>query len=652
MSDNYTELRCQLDAVRDDLAKLSSLSVESSGGTVGASLNQSDLEVVEGVDLLITSNELNLHHGTGVLLNRIFDPNTSIHLRTHNDYADKGPFRSHLVDAANRSRSAVFSLVLDALATENIRRIICVPFFPEDYLVGIAAKNFLGVPMVVWMMDDLIIHNSKVPHERALELFDLADIRFVISPEMRDAYEERFRRKFYMLPATVEAKLITKVPSSNISQNLAAKTCAMIGNVWSQAWFERLAEMIKKSGWTVHWYGPGLSCGWLNITADKLIEHNIIEKGFLPEQDLIDALVTYPFSIIPTGSGNDDDDRPGVTLLSLPSRMSFLLAATYLPMLVVGSEKSCAAKFARRFGVGFSVNYDEHQFLEAIAKLGDASFSAQCRSNAAAVAMTFSADSLAEWIGKCCDEGVAIDDRFEGPFRREQSDSLVYVEPPVPRDLHENLHSIFHNLRRLAGSGYQPDFIIDVGASSGVWSDTASRLFPRARFVLVEPLSDRYPQLYYEKNAQFERVEAAASNECGKATFHVHHDLLGSSLFSPEDGHEYQSTEVTATTLDMIRVQKEITGRGILKIDAKNAEHLVIEGAISFLEQVDFLFMELTLRRSLSEAKTFLEMVNQMEQLGFRYFDELGEGRCSMQGILKQKNVLFVRESAAQRLGI
>jgi FkbM family methyltransferase len=424
----------------------------------------------------------------------------------------------------------------------------------------------------------------------------------------------------------------------------------MIGNIWSKAWFDKLTEIIKESGWTVHWYGRGSSCGWLDTNPDKLGKCNIIEKGFLAEDSLATALKRYPFTIVPTGTGEADDSHQGVTLLSLPTRMPFILAAACTPMLVIGTPKSCSARFISRFGVGMSIGYDKTEFAQAVERLSDASFQSKCRDNAVSSANIFSNTDLADWMWASCARQSPVSDRFEKPFRRQPGTLVNYYESPAPRDLYGDFQLVYQSLHRIARYGYEPDFVIDVGASSGVWSDAVNRVFPNARFILIEPLPDRYPKWFHEKHPKFEWVAAAASNESGKASFQVSSDIYGSSLLQPNDNREYTSLEVPIVTLDSIYTQKQIRGRGIVKIDVQFAEHLVIDGSTELLKLIDFVILELTIERSIPTAKTFLEMVTHMSSLGFRYFDDTGEWRNPINGMLEQKDVLFVREDRASEI--
>jgi FkbM family methyltransferase len=274
--------------------------------------------------------------------------------------------------------------------------------------------------------------------------------------------------------------------------------------------------------------------------------------------------------------------------------------------------------------------------------LSNKEFLAQCSQNAAANAPLFSDEGLEAWIWNSCEKRAAVDDRFEKPFQRERCDIIPYREEDFPKNVDAHFHEIYSSLRRLARRGYRPDFVLDVGASAGVWSAMAQRLFPQARFILVEPLATLYsPWISYEY-PQFEWVLAAASNKNGKTTIQVTSDLSRSSLLPTEGEERCEFIEVPVVTLDTVLERKAICGRGILKADVQYADHLVLEGAHQLLKKVDMIILELTLRNVPPRAKTFLEMLHQMELLGFDYFDDVGEWRDPMSGTLAQKDVLFV----------
>jgi hypothetical protein len=102
-----------------------------------------------------------------------------------------------------------------------------------------------------------------------------------------------------------------------------------------------------------------------------------------------------------------------------------------------------------------------------------------------------------------------------------------------------------------------------------------------------------------------------------------------------------------AKTLDQVAFEEQITGRGILKIDVSSAEHLVLEGASYFLRQVDLIFASLSFVRYDEQSLLYLQMCNQFDRLGYRYYDDFGERRSSVDGTLLKRSVLFMRMGLA-----
>jgi Methyltransferase FkbM domain len=102
--------------------------------------------------------------------------------------------------------------------------------------------------------------------------------------------------------------------------------------------------------------------------------------------------------------------------------------------------------------------------------------------------------------------------------------------------------------------------------------------------------------------------------------------------------------------LDEISSTLAIAGRGILKIDVQLAEHLVLDGATRFLEQIDVICVELSLNRFAPSSKTLFEMMTKLHELGFQYFDTAGSWRQSQSGRMIQQDTVFMRASLAENL--
>ncbi len=335
--------------------------------------------------------------------------------------------------------------------------------------------------------------------------------------------------------------------------------------------------------------------------------------------------------------------------MSLPGRIIFALATSNTPVIVLGSPKTPAARFVQRFQTGVVSDYDPASLRSAVEAVSQSETQQRMRRNAAAVARAFSDLRVGEWVWQSLDAGEPCDLRFERLLPRSPGDLVAFVEPPVPRDINYAFVPVYEVMRRLRGQGLRPDFVVDVGASIGIWSFVASKIFPEARYILVDPLMRRYDptgrQYFLERIPNHEVLEVALSNQPGSATFRVSEDLWGSSLLNPADFRAYDATDVKVKTLDQIARETSIRGRGILKLDVQCAEHLVLEGGKDFLPQVDAIAVELSLVRYDPEARVFLEMLQLLDQLGFRYYDETGGWRSPVDGTLLQKEVIFVRRN-------
>jgi FkbM family methyltransferase len=234
--------------------------------------------------------------------------------------------------------------------------------------------------------------------------------------------------------------------------------------------------------------------------------------------------------------------------------------------------------------------------------------------------------------------------------------TVPYVDPPVPAGIHWSMHAYFQALYRLSRSGYRPDFIVDVGASTGFWSHVASQVFPHSRFYLIEPLLEQYQRRekgIYSMHPEFVSIAAAAGDQPGEAVLNVSPDLYSSSLLDgPQQspGLHWENVRVPIRTLDEISSTLAISGQGALKVDVQLAEHLVLDGATRFLKQIDVICVELSLDRFAPSAKTLFEMMTKLHDLGFQYFDTAGAWRQSQSGRMIQQDTVFMRTSLAENL--
>ncbi len=596
-------------------------------------------------DAIVTTNEVTDRHGTGVLLRRIFGTSPNLlSIRSSSLYPEHQLGVAHLqFGHEGLSRSESFARVAHALNGSTVRRILCVPFLPDEVLTAIALKEMFNAPLCMYLMDDNNVFSRGIADELLREALSKANLRLAISPEMRDAYEDKYGLNFWVLPPVVRPEAVCTRAGLPQPELLQSRSGVLVGSLWSRRWLERLRAVVKASGLTLDWYGNA-TAPWLKVTRAELRRDGIIDAGFVPEAELTVHLQRYAYAVIPSGSLDGKDDRPEIARLSLPTRMPFLLAAANMPMIVLGSSETAAAGFLKRFCVGRVSPYDGQRLREAVEEVCRPEAQAEFRHRAATHSRLFSAGGLADWIWHSLDLGEACDARFERAFGRAYADSVVRAEPPAPADVvGENL-PVYTALRRLKRQGFAPDFVMDIGASWGNWSHVAKRIFPQARFILIEPLQPQFARgddRYLRPNPEFEYVPVAISDAACEL------ESLRAEALKPTaapGGADVNSPRLPVRTLDEVAREKKLVGRGLLKLDARFAEELVLEGARELMGRVDALAVGVSLVRNGSRPMRFLEMSALLERLGFAYYDDLGAQRVAGPETAVHKSVLFVRE--------
>jgi len=597
---------------------------------------------------VVTPNEVNDRHGTGVIISRIFHgvPNIlSIRSTDLHGINSLGEYDLRF-DHKNLPRNKSFLRLLRSLEGNSFRHVLCVPYEPDDLLTALVLKEAFGAKLCVYIMDDNHLETGKIPGGLMEEALKKADLRLAISPEMRDGYENRYRLKFWLRPPVVTPAALCRTPRIPSQEILRKARGVVVGSLWSTQSLNRLARAASAAGLQVEWFGNS-DASWLQFDINELAAKGVLVRGFIPEPELAEKLKEYAYAIVPSGTLEPDDQRVDIARYSLPTRMPFLLAVGNIPTIVLGSPETAAAGFVDRFGLGEVIPYSGNHLRAAVDKLCQAAVQEQIRTRAASVAAEFSAEGVWNWMVGAMEQGKPDDVTMERLMPRRASDFAYYLDSPAPEGTIEDFVPVYHGLARLKGRGFQPDFVLDVGASTGIWSVSVSKLFPQARFLLVEPLLENYGEKigYLKKTLPgAEVIGAAVGDHTGTAVFQVSDDLYGSSLLEQHDQPCERKKEVPLLTLDALAREKKIEGNGLLKIDVQQAEHLVLAGASKVLAQIDVVVAELSLYQLAEGGKTLIEMLELFKQKGYRYFDDVGEWRDPRDGTLLQKDILFVRD--------
>lgn len=221
------------------------------------------------------------------------------------------------------------------------------------------------------------------------------------------------------------------------------------------------------------------------------------------------------------------------------------------------------------------------------------------------------------------------------------------------KDMYILRYKMEETLEHLKSLGFYPDLVIDIGAASG--TPPFQKTFPNSHFLWVEPLEEFRDALErLTKKYKGEYILGAMGKEEGEMTLEVSKDKVGSSMAKSESvgNPSVSARKVPVYTLENIAREK-LQGfkQVLLKVDVQGFELQVLDGAGSYLDQVDVVALEVSLFRFLANIPDFYEVVHYMKHRGFVVYDLVEGLNRPLDLALGQKDLVFVKENGRFRKG-
>ncbi len=606
--------------------------------------------VLEHVDVLVSCNEVNERHGTGILIKRMFADHTRVvSVRATDDYGgDQQWGRVQAVaPKVARDRAGLSRWVLQLTHRYHIDRIFCVPYGERELELAMALRDATKAPFCLYVMDDHNVHDNGISDAAMRESIEKATVCLAISSDLRDHYELKYSRRFWVAPPTIMHRQVE--PDSPVPG-----TAVIVGNIWGKSWLDQLRETIRGSGLHVTWFANNPNAAWLGSSLEGLERDGITMMPALSEPELAQRLKTFEVALLPSTPEIETSENSGVAALSLPSRVPFILGASSLPVIVLGDDRTCASRFVRHFGVGTGCPYSPVGLQSALDMVRSNEWKADHADRLTSLRAALDCADVPGWFRSTLDSGSPVNLQFESLNVLPKLVVSQHIdETPDLGPWLRHMNALRSSMGRLRSEGFVPEFIIDVGASNGIWSAIVSDVFPDAHYVQVEPLRSRYDAAsvatYLSKLAKCDVIVAAVGDKSGTAVLHVDEHLYGASLIEAGavSKGDLERVEVSVRTLDDIATELALSGQGLVKLDIQGAEILAIEGARSMLKSVTAFLVEVTIDPSSSEVPSVLSIATFFDGLGYVYYDDAGEWRDPQSGVLLQKDIMFVRRDHA-----
>src|SRR4029453_6232613 len=92
-----------------------------------------------------------------------------------------------LANGGAEDRFAGF-IVREIAALLQVERILVVPYMPDDVHTALVLRQETRARLATWVMDDQAVFSQNLSRALLDDLFAQSNIRFVISPEMKEEY--------------------------------------------------------------------------------------------------------------------------------------------------------------------------------------------------------------------------------------------------------------------------------------------------------------------------------------------------------------------------------------------------------------------------------------------------------------------------------
>jgi FkbM family methyltransferase len=195
-------------------------------------------------------------------------------------------------------------------------------------------------------------------------------------------------------------------------------------------------------------------------------------------------------------------------------------------------------------------------------------------------------------------------------------------------------------LQFLKSRGFEPSFIVDIGAFQGDWSRTAHAVWPASRILMLEGNPEKIsPLQQVAQDVQGSVIHALLGQEDGiEVEFHVMES--GSSVFEENSPVERLSLKQRTKSLDSLL--HDFPRPDLIKIDVQGYELEVFKGGEAALRTAEAVIIEVSLIEINQGAPLVHEVVDFMAKRGFVTYDIFELHRRPLDNSMNQIDVVFV----------
>jgi FkbM family methyltransferase len=229
--------------------------------------------------------------------------------------------------------------------------------------------------------------------------------------------------------------------------------------------------------------------------------------------------------------------------------------------------------------------------------------------------------------------------------------SLIGKSVSVPSSSHsrEKMTTGSHLLAlgKLQKCGFNPENILDIGAGTGEWTKSVSKLFPSAFYLLVEADKTFEPELKSLSASEIKHSYniTAITRAESKIKLFSSEEGSGGSVLKPHSG-KVSEAEVATTTLDKLQSYQAIKRVfDLVKIDVGGSELHVLKGGVGTLRAASVVLVETFVMNSRQYTSPFSMVIDAMYSNGLYLYDIIDEER-DKNNMLISTDLVFVKRKS------
>jgi FkbM family methyltransferase len=197
-------------------------------------------------------------------------------------------------------------------------------------------------------------------------------------------------------------------------------------------------------------------------------------------------------------------------------------------------------------------------------------------------------------------------------------------------------------LGRITARGIAVGTVVDIGASTGLWSQSVMPYFPDAHYLLVEAqkLHENDLKRFVAAHPKAQYVLKAAGENAGTIFFDDAEAFGGLAM---NERSREGLVEVPVCRIDDEITARRLPGPYLLKFDVHGFEMPILRGAEQMLKNTSLIIMECYNFEIAPESLLFHDMCRHFHQLGFRVADMSEPLWRPLDHMLWQMDIFFVR---------